>query len=239
MNTGSTAKRRIAAADLPVEPIETNFSLKDRIYASLKQAITQVNIYADDAELRLDERRLSEQLNISRTPVREALARLEQEGLVEIVPRRGVYIVRKSKAEMMEMITVWAALESMAARLITQEATDAEISSLRDIFANVDGDQVGAHIDEYSDKNIEFHQKIIELSRCGLLAEMSENLFIHMRSIRARTIGEVDRADRSIIDHMHIVEALEARDTELAARLVREHTLNLGAHIEQHVDYLD
>ncbi len=239
MNTGSTAKRRIAAADLPVEPIETNFSLKDRIYASLKQAITQVNIYADDAELRLDERRLSEQLNISRTPVREALARLEQEGLVEIVPRRGVYIVRKSKAEIMEMITVWAALESMAARLVTQEASDLEIASLRDIFANVDGVHVGAHIDEYSDKNIQFHQKIIELSRCGLLAEMSENLFVHMRSIRARTIGEVDRADRSIIDHMHIIEALEKRDTELAERLTREHTLNLGAHIEEHVDYLD
>ena len=234
----ANARRRIAAADLPVEPIETNFSLKDRIYGSLKQAITQVDIYADDAELRLDERRLSEQLNISRTPVREALARLEQEGLVEIVPRRGVYIVKKTKAEVMEIITVWAALESMAARLITQEAADDEISSLRDIFTHVDGDEEWAHIDEYSDKNIQFHQKIIELSRCALLAEMSENLFIHMRSIRARTIGEEDRADRSIIDHMHIIEALEARDTVLAERLTREHTLNLGKHIEQYVDYL-
>ena len=237
-NLSATARRRIAAADLPVEPIETNFSLKDRIYGSLKQAITQVDIYADDAELRLDERRLSEQLNISRTPVREALARLEQEGLVEIVPRRGVYIVKKTKAEVMEIITVWAALESMAARLITQEATDDEISSLRDIFTHVDGDEEWAQIDEYSDKNIQFHQKIIELSRCALLAEMSENLFIHMRSIRARTIGEEDRADRSIIDHMHIIEALEARDTVLAERLTREHTLNLGKHIEQYVDYL-
>ena len=237
-NLSATARRRIAAADLPVEPIETNFSLKDRIYGSLKQAITQVDIYADDAELRLDERRLSEQLNISRTPVREALARLEQEGLVEIVPRRGVYIVKKTKAEVMEIITVWAALESMAARLITQEATDDEISSLRDIFTPVDGDEEWAHIDEYSDKNIQFHQKIIELSRCALLAEMSENLFIHMRSIRARTIGEEDRADRSIIDHMHIIEALEARNTVLAERLTREHTLNLGKHIEQYVDYL-
>ena len=97
----ATVRRRIAATDLLVEPIETNFSLKDRIYGSLKHAITQVDIYADNAKLRLDERRLSEQLNISRTPVREALARLEQEGLVEIVPRRGVYIVKKTKAEVM------------------------------------------------------------------------------------------------------------------------------------------
>ena len=235
----ATARRRTEARNLPVEPIETNFSLKERIYGSLKHAITQVDIYAKNAELRLDERRLSEQLNISRTPVREALARLEQEGLVEIVPRRGVFIVKKTKAEVMEMITVWAALESMAARLITREATDQEISSLRDIFTHVDGNKVGAHIDEYSDKNIHFHQKIIELSRCALLAEMSESLFTHMRSIRARTISDQDRANRSIIDHMHIIEALEARDTALAEHLTREHTLNLGKHIEQHVNYLD
>jgi DNA-binding GntR family transcriptional regulator len=234
-----SVKRRIAATELAVEPVDASFSLKDHIYTSLKDAITQVDIYAEDAELRLDERRLSEQLNISRTPVREALARLEQEGLVEIVPRRGVYIVRKTKAEILEMITVWAALESMAARLITLNATDDEIASLRDLFATFEDDKVRAHIDEYSDRNIEFHQAILDLSRCSLLRELADNLFVHMRSIRARTIGETDRADKSIIDHMHIIKAIEARDTELAERLAREHTLNLARHVEQYVDYLD
>jgi len=226
-------------AELKVAPIETNFSLKDKIYDSLKKAITSINLYADDAELRLDERRLSEQLEISRTPIREALARLEQEGLVEIVPRRGVYIVRKTKAEIMEMVTVWAALEGMAARLITLHASDDEISSLRDLFTTFEEGQIQAHIDEYSDKNIDFHQAILTMSRNRLISEMSETLFIHMRSIRARTIGEIDRANRSIVDHLHIIEALEVRDTDRAERLVREHTLNLAAHVEKYVDYLD
>jgi len=234
-----SVKRRTLPAELKVAPIETNFSLKDKIYDSLKQAITSINLYADDAELRLDERRLSEQLEISRTPIREALARLEQEGLVEIVPRRGVYIVRKTKAEIMEMITVWAALEGMAARLITQHASDEEISSLRDLFTTFEEGQIQTHIDEYSDKNIDFHQAILTMSRNLLISEMSETLFIHMRSIRARTIGEIDRANRSIVDHLHIIEALEVRDTDLAERLVREHTLDLAAHIEKYVDYLD
>ena len=232
-------KGRAVPADLIVAPIETNFSLKDKIYDSLKQAITSMNIYEDQAELRLDERRLSEQLAISRTPVREALARLEQEGLVEIVPRRGVYIVRKTKSEILEMITVWAALEGMAARLITLQATDEEISSLRDIFTTLEEGQVRTHIDEYSEENIDFHQTILAMSRNGLISQIAENLFIHMRSIRARTIGESDRANRSIVDHLHIIEALEARDTEKAERLAREHTLNLAAHVEEHVDYLD
>jgi DNA-binding GntR family transcriptional regulator len=198
-----------------------------------------MNIYAEDARLRLDERQLSEQLEISRTPIREALARLEQEGLVKIVPRKGVYIVRKTKHEILEMITAWAALESMAARLITLHASDQEIADLRRLFATFQGDEAGAHIDEYSETNIRFHQSILEMSRCALLKELADQLFIHMRSIRARTISEDDRATRSIIDHMHIIEALESRDTELAERLVREHTLNLAGHVERNVDYLD
>ena len=224
---------------LKVEPIDANFSLKDKIYDSLKKAITSMNIYADDAELRLDERRLSEKLEISRTPVREALARLEQEGLVHIVPRRGVYIVRKTKAEILEMITVWAALESMAARLIVEKASDEDIISLKNLFSTFEGDQLQAHIDEYSETNIKFHQAILTMSQCSLIRDLADSLFIHMRSIRARTISEEDRVNRSIIDHMHIIEALESRDADLAARLVREHSLNLAKHIKKHVNYLE
>ncbi|MGE0611922.1 MAG: GntR family transcriptional regulator [Hyphomicrobiales bacterium] len=218
---------------LEIKPIEEGFSLKSRIYESLKSAITSMNIYDENAELRLDERRLSEQFGISRTPLREALARLDQEGLVNIVPRRGIYIVRKSKEEILEMITVWAALESMAARLITQNAGDEEIAALRE-FATIDGSRVKARIDEYSEANIRFHSAILKMSKCKLLNEMASGLFMHVRAIRARTISEDDRASRSIVDHLHIIEALEARDTELAERLVREHTLNLKAHVEKY-----
>lgn len=227
------------ASELTVEPINVSFSLKDRIYESLKAAITSMNIYAEDAQLKLDERQLSEKLQISRTPVREALARLEQEGLVTIVPRRGVFIVRKTKKEILEMITVWAALESMAARLITKHAPDEDISSLRKLFAKFDNGAPSANIDEYSERNIQFHQAILQMSGCALLKETADGLFIHMRGIRARTIGDENRAQRSIIDHISIIEALEQRDTELAERLVREHTLELARHVEANVDYLD
>ena len=127
----------------------------------------------------------------------------------------------------------------MAARLITQQASDVRIASLRRLFTTFENGQVQAHIDEYSDRNIEFHQAILEMSDCALIKQIADGLFIHMKGIRARTIGERDRASRSIIDHLHIIEALEQRDTELAERLVREHTLNLAAHVEKHVDYLE
>jgi len=103
--------------EFKVDPIDTNFSLKERIYTSLKQAITAMNIYEEGVNLRLDERQLSDQLATSRTPIREALARLEQEGLVRIVPRKGVYIVRKTKAEIIEMIILCKASEGCTAHV--------------------------------------------------------------------------------------------------------------------------
>lgn len=239
---GNSSDMSIAAPI--IQRIEETISLKDQTYEALKRAITTMNIYDSEEELRLDERQLSNDLGVSRTPIREAIARLEQEGLVRIAPRRGVFVVRKPKHEILQMITVWAALESMAARLITQNASDEEISALRTLFATDQSpqgpvNQDAANIDEYSDKNIAFHQAIIRMSACELLVDLTDNLFIHMRAIRARTIAENDRASRSIIDHMNIIEALERRDTELAERLVRQHTLDLAAHVEQHVHYLN
>jgi DNA-binding GntR family transcriptional regulator len=217
---------------LVLKPIDSSFSLKDHIYEVLKDGITSMNIYAEDAELKLDERQLSEQLHISRTPIREALARLEQDGLVRILPRKGVMIVRKSVDEILEMIA-WAALESMAARLATRRARAAEIGSLRKMLAKFSQEEVRTHIDEYSEINIKFHQRILELSKCALLKQIADGLFLHMRAIRARTMAEGDRANRSIVDHAHIIEALEARDADLAERLVREHTLNLHDHVQR------
>jgi DNA-binding GntR family transcriptional regulator len=66
-----------------------------------------------------------------------------------------------------------------------------------------------------------------------------DNLFIHVRAIRKMTISQKDRAARSIIDHMRIIEALERRDTELAERLVRQHSLDLAAHVDKYCDFLD
>ena len=221
--------------ELEIRPIDAGFSLKARIYDALKTAITGMNIYDDGAQLRLDERKLSEQFGISRTPLREALARLDQEGLVEIVPRRGIYIVRKSKAEILEMIVVWAALESMAARLVTKNASNDEIATLHNWLDPFDKNKVSEQVDEYSDANINFHQAIVDLSKNNLIVEITDGLFMHVRAIRARTIFDADRARRSVNDHRRIVDAIEARDTELAGKLVRQHTLALRDHVEKSV----
>ena len=214
-----------------LQPVGSGFSLKEHIYEVLKGAISSMNIYDPGADLRLDERRMSAELGISRTPVREALARLEQEGFVEIQPRRGVFIKRKSLDEILEMIVAWAALESMAARLACETATAEGVATLRAALPGCSGDELSARLDEYSEQNIAFHQRILDLSGCKLLKDIADGLFLHMRSIRDRAMAEGDRIRRSVEDHTQIIEAIEARNGDLAADLVREHTMRLHAHV--------
>src|SRR5207237_1766964 len=107
--------------------IHNELIIKTKSVASLRNVIVSMDIYRSRSDIRLDERQLAQDFGISRTPVREAMAQLEREGFVRAVPRRGVYIVRKTKQEVIELITAWAALESMAARLITENASSDEI----------------------------------------------------------------------------------------------------------------
>jgi DNA-binding GntR family transcriptional regulator len=229
----------MSEARLVVAPIDGRETFKDKAYAALRNVIVASDIYRSRADIRLDERQLAQDFGISRTPVREAMAQLEREGFVRSVPRRGIYVVRKTKREVIELIQAWAALESMAARLITETASDDDIAGLRRMFATFEGDKLHAKLDEYSEVNIRFHQSLIELSGNSALIQLAENLFTHMRMIRGATIGEDDRVDRSIRDHMNIIRALEARDTERAEDLVREHALGLAKHVARHADYLD
>ena len=227
------------APTLALQPLSTNVSFRDQAYAALKQAIMEADIYAHREEIRLDERQLSGALGVSRTPIREAMTLLEQEGFLRTEPRRGVFIIRKTKKQIIEMIEMWAALESMAARLATINASDADINALRHMFDEFLNTTPSEHIQEYSDANIAFHQAIIRLSGSHLMGKTIENLFIHVRAIRRMTISQKDRAARSIVDHMAIIEALEKRDTERAESLVRQHSLDLAAHVEKYCDFLD
>src|SRR5438552_5204995 len=178
------AERSGAPATLALGPLNST-SLRDQAYALLKSAIADTDIYDPKQELRLDERQLTAALGVSRTPIREALSLLEQEGFIRTVPRRGIYIIRKSKREMIEMIQMWAALESMAARLATLHASDADIAKLRHLFDEFHNAPPDAeHLSEYSDANIAFHTAVIALGGSQTIIEATKNILLHVRAIR-------------------------------------------------------
>lgn len=223
----------------PLQP--EPLTLTARAYEALREAIAAIPIYDGHHDGHLDERALAAQLGISRTPVREALLRLENEGVVRTVPRRGVFLVRKTKSEIIEVILASAALESMAARLAAARASDPEIGALRSRFlavaptapAGTSNTSPAAQfpIDEYSELNVAFHQRIVDLARSELFSQEVARLQVHMRAIRHSTMGDSGRLARSVVDHTHIVEALEDRDAELVERHVRQHALDLAEHV--------
>ena len=210
--TGVPARKR-RLQETAAEPIALGIGLRRQACEAIKRAITEMNIYGHPLEIRLDERQLSQDLGMSRTPVREALSVLEQEGFVRSVPRRGLIVVRKSKREVVEMITVWAAIESMAARLAAPRVTEAELAELHalvDVFQEDPSEQIS----EYSRANMEFHKAIIRMGGVELMTSLTDNLFIHMRAVRAVTMTQDNRAQRSIADHRAIIAALERRDAD-------------------------
>src|SRR6476646_7160470 len=175
---GRRRERSVPADALPrlrVEPLEISLGLRRRACEAIKRAITEMDIYGHAGEIRLDERQLSQDLGVSRTPIREALSLLEQEGFVHTVPRRGIHVVRKSKREVVEMITVWAAIEGMAARLAAPRITEEELGELHalvDVFQEDPSEQLC----EYSRANMQFHKAIIRMGGVELMTALSDNL---------------------------------------------------------------
>ena len=220
--------------DINVKPIETESSFRMKAYKALKAAIMEMDIYSHREDIRLEERQLSEKLGVSRTPIREAMTLLEQEGFVRSVPRRGIFVVRKTKREIFDLIVVWAALESMAARLAAVSASAEDIKGLRRLFNAFREESAAEQMNEYSKANIAFHQAILRMGGCRLIVDMTGNLFLHMRAIREVSIRQENRFEISMREHTAIIDALEARDADRAERLVREHAMGLAAHVERH-----
>ena len=184
---------------LPIAPLAAPAGLRAQACEAIREAIKRRAIYGQAEEIRLDERQLCEDLGVSRTPIREALSILEQEGFVRSIPRRGIVVVRKTKREIVEMITVWAAIEAMAARLAATRATAGELAALKRMQDAFDDDPSG-QLTEYSDANMAFHRTIIGLGGVALMSSMTDTLFIHMRAVRAVTMRSAGSVDGSAIN---------------------------------------
>ena len=193
----------MAEADIAVVRIVPETSFKNKAYEALKEAILKMDIYATPDPVMLDERALSERLGVSRTPIREAIAMLEQDGFVKTVPRRGIVVVRRTKSEIVDMIRAWAALESMAARLITTtRAQEGHFGAARLLQEFWQGPSAAGPRRGIFQSQYRLSPGADSLSESPALVDMTNDILLHVRGVPAVDDRRVDRIAASLPEHL-------------------------------------
>ena len=201
------------------EPIVRR-SLHDEVASRVRDMIIE-GALAPGA--RIYEEQLAKTLGVSRTPMREALKTLASEGLIELAAARGAVVKRFSPKDVRDMLDVLAVLESFAARLACEAASDEQIAEMRALHDRMTGFFKARNRLEYYKLNQEFHSGVLRLS--GNAALLSAHLAIQSRLKRIRYIGnsEPRKWNDAMSEHEEMIRRLEARDAEGLAAILALH----------------
>lgn len=190
----------------------------------MKESIVRGEIAAGT---KLAETRLAQKLGVSRTPLREAINRLEQDGFVEIIPRRGAYVKKHSLQEILENLELREVLEGLAVRLASRHATPEMIRKMKACFQRFSERNVEGSISSYAHQNIRFHNLIIQASQNQKLIAIIRNLFDQMDMVRLHTIVLPGRARKSLSEHSAIIGYIEKGQAQKAEKNLRVHIADL------------
>jgi DNA-binding GntR family transcriptional regulator len=206
--------------------------LRDIVFDSLKEAIIEGHLKPGE---RLMEVQLAEKLGVSRTPVREAIRKLELEGLVVMIPRKGAYVADVSLKDIMNVLEIRASLEGLAASLAAERMTEEELEELQ-IKANEFNEALRNNdVDMMIEKDTEIHDLIFKSTRNDRLISIAEGLREQIQRFRVTYITEYNKSEELIEEHSKILEALKNRDVEKARIYAQEHIENAENYITKAV----
>jgi DNA-binding GntR family transcriptional regulator len=192
-------------------------------------------IAADElaAGAKLNERELTEHLQISRTPLREAIKMLATEGLVKLVPNRGAFVANPTASEVEDMLEAMGALEAMCGELACARATDAEIAAIRLVHDRMVRAYERRDRHLYFKLNQEIHRRIARASRNATLQRLHDTLNAQLYRVRFLS-NKTDRWRSALEEHEEIAGALERRDVRAVRRLLREHLGQTWKKVKTH-----
>jgi len=199
--------------------------LREDVYQWLRKHVADI-ASRNSEPVSLREADLARRLGVSRTPVREALNRLQQEGVLEVEPRRGAKVYPPNDDEYLCWLEIREAMEGVAARRAAERASAeaiAELKALCDVFDDADPEKDPAR---YFEANARFHNLILEQSGAAVLTRLGR-AYDYFASGRHRATQHLGRLRHSMDEHRAMVDAIERRKPALAERLAREHVRNL------------
>ncbi len=213
-----------------IRAIKKSGNLKEAVYQRLKENIIRGHL---PPASKLVETEIARLLGVSRTPLREAINRLGQEGLVEILPRRGAFVKKHSLREIMENLEIREALEGLAARLAAKYATAKMVKEMKNCFKGFTPKMVEADLPLYAERNVCFHNKIINASRNEKLIALIRNLYDQMDMVRLNTIALPGRARKSLAEHLNILRLIETKRGVEAEKYLRAHIRDLHEAVQK------
>jgi DNA-binding GntR family transcriptional regulator len=195
--------------------------LRDIVFENLREAILEGKL---EPGQRLMEVQLAEQLGVSRTPVREAIRKLELEGLVIMLPRKGAYVANVSLKDIIDVLEIRASLEGLAAFLAAERISDEDILKLKTIAEEFKQSLIDDEdIDTQLKRDIEFHECIFNATNNKKLVQLINSIWEQVHRFRVTYLSDIDMSLKIIEEHQNILDAISKRDPELAQKYAIEH----------------
>jgi len=204
--------------------------LRDLVYEKLQQSLLEEKFNPGD---KITEKEITEELGVSRTPVREALYRLTATGLIKIIPHKGFIVSRWTVRELKDVIAVRMVLEKLAIKLAVENIFPEEIEELKDLIIKIEKAVKDKNIPKSSNPNTLFHDKIILASRNKELFEILKPLKNKIFGFRIIDLSAPKRLKDSLKEHHMMLDALINKDSDLAQTLIQEHIKRIGLVIEE------
>jgi DNA-binding GntR family transcriptional regulator len=200
-------------------------NLREQVYDILRDMIIRREIEPGE---KINEEHLAERIGVSRTPVRETLCRLENEGIVKVIPRRGAFVTRLTGDSVAEVLEIREALEGLVARLAAQRMDKPTLDALRACLHRVDATPESSRQPiQYTRAEEDFHAILLDACGNQMLKNMMEVVNAHLKLIRVRTVVLPGRARKSVEEHHQILKAIEKRDVSLAEEIMRKHVASV------------
>jgi DNA-binding GntR family transcriptional regulator len=206
----------------PLVPIKLdNYKpLRELVFESLREAIISGRLKPGE---RMMEIQMAEEMGVSRTPVREAIRKLELEGLVVMIPRKGAYVAGLSLKDIVEVFEIRGALEGLAAELAAERITDDELENLERYLVRITEDIEKGDLGKVVETDTDFHTQLYKASRNDWLLQIINNLREQIQRFRTTSLSYPGRMKEAVEEHRQIVEAISSRNGKLARKLAYEH----------------
>jgi DNA-binding GntR family transcriptional regulator len=206
-------------------------SLSSDAYTFVREIFLSGKRYNPGEKISVEE--LSRELGVSRTPLWGAINRLEAEGIVEVVPRLGVYLINYDPQRMFDIFRVREALEGMMARVVAEKITDAQITTLEKNIVAQRTHLQKSEIDKYYAAALRFHELMLEFSESHTLEKMLTSIFAQIRAMRIQQNYTPMHLPQSCDDHEKLLDALRKRKPDIAEREARAHIRDLADDIRR------